>query len=195
MTIKQLPLWTCLSLFFLMVGGTAAAQTGAAAENGLEDFQERLQKYMELHKRVQDTIPPVDEASHPELIIPRQKKLAEGIRLARMRAKQGDIFTPSVRTLIVNIIRKELAGPTGTEARSKIMGEGNPGSPETPAKVALEINATYPAEAPRSTIPPFLLIRLPELPEGLEYRFVGRNLVLLDVKANLIVDILPQAVS
>jgi hypothetical protein len=36
-----------------------------------------------------------------------------------------------------------------------------------------------------------LLDVLPRLPEELEYRFVGRDLILRDVKANLIVDFIP----
>ena len=37
-----------------------------------------------------------------------------------------------------------------------------------------------------------LLARFPKLPEELEYRFVGRTLILLDITANLIVDYAPQ---
>jgi hypothetical protein len=33
---------------------------------------------------------------------------------------------------------------------------------------------------------------LPTLPKGVEFRFVGRNLILLDTQANLIVDVLPN---
>jgi len=37
------------------------------------------------------------------------------------------------------------------------------------------------------------LQRLPELPNELEYRFVGRDLVLLDLEIDLVVDVLPNA--
>jgi hypothetical protein len=37
------------------------------------------------------------------------------------------------------------------------------------------------------------LIDLPRLPSGLEYRIVGRELVLLDSTSNLVVDLLPDA--
>jgi hypothetical protein len=76
-----------------------------------------------------------------------------------------------------------------------ILGEGNPRSPESPAKVTLAVNAPYPSAAPLSTVPPSLLLKLPPLPDALEYRFVGRNLILWDTKANLIVDILPDVIS
>jgi hypothetical protein len=43
-------------------------------------------------------------------------------------------------------------------------------------------------------MPPSVLLRLPKLPKGLEYRFVGKHLILYDMKANLIVDIFRNAV-
>ena len=51
----------------------------------------------------------------------------------------------------------------------------------------------YPLDAPRSTVPPSLLLTLPPLPSSLHYRFVGRDLILLDSVAQLIVDVLPAA--
>jgi hypothetical protein len=41
--------------------------------------------------------------------------------------------------------------------------------------------------------PAVILEALPPLPEELQYRFVGPTLVLLDVHADLVVDILPNA--
>jgi hypothetical protein len=55
------------------------------------------------------------------------------------------------------------------------------------------VNAPYPPNVPYTTLPPALLLRLPTLPDGLEYRFVGRALILRDVDAALIVDFLPNA--
>ena len=34
---------------------------------------------------------------------------------------------------------------------------------------------------------------LPELPDGLQYRFVERDLVLVDIAADLVIDVLPDA--
>jgi hypothetical protein len=39
-----------------------------------------------------------------------------------------------------------------------------------------------------STVPPNVLAVLPKLPDDLRYRFVGRHLVLLDVRSGLILD-------
>jgi hypothetical protein len=40
-----------------------------------------------------------------------------------------------------------------------------------------------------------MLAALPGLPEELEYRFVGADLVLIDVPADLVVDILENALT
>ena len=45
-----------------------------------------------------------------------------------------------------------------------------------------------------TTMPPDLLAVLPPLPPELEYRFVHRDLVLWDVRADLIVDVLRDAI-
>lgn len=44
-----------------------------------------------------------------------------------------------------------------------------------------------------SFAPPPVLAALPVLPVELQYRFVGRDLVLVDIEANLVVDVLPDA--
>jgi hypothetical protein len=59
----------------------------------------------------------------------------------------------------------------------------------------LKVNSRYPATAPLPTVPPNLLVRLPQLPEELEYRIVNRDLILRDVNANLIVDFIPSAIQ
>jgi hypothetical protein len=64
-----------------------------------------------------------------------------------------------------------------------------------PARVpALGINDIYPSAVPLVTFPPALLQSLPPLPEGLEYRFYGRHLILRDAKANIVVDLLRNVV-
>jgi hypothetical protein len=57
----------------------------------------------------------------------------------------------------------------------------------------LEVNQEYPQTSALQSTPPTLLSNLPKLPPELEYRIVGQELVLLDTKANLIVDLLPDA--
>jgi hypothetical protein len=62
-----------------------------------------------------------------------------------------------------------------------------------PTAVQLTVNATYPAAQPLSTVPPNLLAKLPQLPKDVEYRIVGKHLMLRDVDANIIVDFIYNA--
>jgi hypothetical protein len=39
------------------------------------------------------------------------------------------------------------------------------------------------------------LALLPDLPDGVEYRFVGTHLILRDARANLIIDHIPNAIA
>ena len=45
------------------------------------------------------------------------------------------------------------------------------------------------------TVPPNILAALPRLPEDLEFRFVNRHMILLDVHANIIVDYVVNAIQ
>ena len=56
------------------------------------------------------------------------------------------------------------------------------------------VNGRWPIGAPLPTMMPDLLAELPRLPAGLEYRFVGGDLVLLDIDACLIVDVIPDVI-
>ena len=64
---------------------------------------------------------------------------------------------------------------------------------DEPVNARLHVNESYPEAMPLQTTPPSLLLNLPKLPPELEYRVVGRELVLRDVKANLVVDFIPNA--
>jgi len=59
---------------------------------------------------------------------------------------------------------------------------------ENPTWAAMRINSAYPVALPVSTMTLGLLAALPPLPDGLQYHFVGRRMVLLDTQASMIVD-------
>jgi len=56
------------------------------------------------------------------------------------------------------------------------------------------INETYPKGTALSTVPINLLVALPKLPDDIEYRFLGRHLILYDTRTNVILDRIPCAV-
>ena len=57
-----------------------------------------------------------------------------------------------------------------------------------------KVNQLYPTTYPLATFPATLLPILPPLPEALEYRIVQNYLVLRDIEANVILDVMPNAV-
>ena len=59
--------------------------------------------------------------------------------------------------------------------------------------VALRVNMPWPEHISFGFVPSQLLSALPALPAELQYRIIGRSLVLWDHHANLIVDFLPGA--
>jgi hypothetical protein len=55
------------------------------------------------------------------------------------------------------------------------------------------VNDVLPDNIPLTTTPPTLMLKLPELPPELAYMFVGRDLVLKDNRAELVVDLITNA--
>ena len=157
------------------------------------EFNRSVAQYVALHKRAEHNLPTLKPKSTPSEIAARNERLAQAIQASRADAQQGNIFTPAVQAYFLRVLQTELKGKGGKAARATAR-DGNPKGPEHPVKVVVEANARYPKEAPVSTMPPTLLLRLPQLPKEVEYRFVGRDLILLDVSANLIVDFIPNAV-
>jgi len=92
------------------------------------------------------------------------------------------------------IIKQETTGEAGRKNRSMILGEGNPKGPEAETSPKIVIHGPYPSAAPLSTVPPSVLKRLPLLPESLQYRFIGRTLILWDTTGNFIVDFMADAI-
>ena len=59
---------------------------------------------------------------------------------------------------------------------------------EVPEGVQPIVNRTMPDNAALATVPPLLLNNLPRLPDNLQYRFMGRHVVLMDGDTRIIVD-------
>lgn len=156
----------------------------------LKDFQTRLDHYVKTQRVLMQDGPPLKETTEPADINRAQETLAAKIRETRKTAKQGDIFTPQVATMFKSLMYPELKGAAGRETRSELKDEA-----PTTAEVPLKINGNYPQSQPLSTVPPNVLATLPVLPSDVEYRVVGKHLILRDVDANIIVDYVPNAIQ
>ena len=152
----------------------------------LQDFQHRIDQYMDLHKRLEKQSPPLKEADDPARIKASQEALAKAIRSARADAKPGDIFSPEIAERLRALIHPQVAGAKGAQTKEAI-------KEDAPPPIALKVNASYPEQAPLPSVPPNVLANLPQLPKDLEFRIVGNDLILRDVHANLIVDFMRHA--
>jgi hypothetical protein len=151
-----------------------------------KDFFDHVRAYMKVHDSAEARVPSLKETSDPRQVSAREKALADEIRVERAGAQQGDVFSPAAA--------KEIGIVVAEDFRGRPLRVQNAILVEVPVKVPPAINTDYPTTLPLATVPPSLLQKLPTLPEELEYRFLGRHLILRDIKANLIVDFIPDVV-
>ena len=165
-----------------------AAQTPVNPDAALlADFTARVKAYHDLRAKADNGTPPLKETKNPAEIEAAEKARAARIRAARATAKQGDIFTPAIEKKFRSLLKWETTGTDGAKVKKAIVDE----KPLVP----LVVNGEYPKAEPLATVPPAVLKALPELPDGIEYRFVRRHLILRDTQANLIVDFILNAIQ
>ncbi|HKV27355.1 MAG TPA: hypothetical protein VJN90_03640 [Candidatus Acidoferrales bacterium] len=185
-----------LLLVGLLAGGWARALPGQGLANqsqpkadpGFEEFLDRVNTYVRLHNSLDSTLPKLKTTDRPEVITAHERALAIKIGEARPTARPGDIFTRRARIAFRRAIRSEFQGSDGNAARTTIR-QGEPLK-----EIHLRPNEIYPEGAPFTTVPPTLLLKFPKLPDTVAYRIVGRDLVLLDVKGNVVVDVMHEAI-
>jgi hypothetical protein len=175
----------------------SASQQTKPEENAspeAKEFMANVQKYLDVQKKAVSKVPALSKKEEdPAVIAKHQQQCADAIKALRPNAKRGEIFTPVSAKWIKANLKQALKGQAGAAARKTLLGEGNPKA-ESAKPINLAINATYPPSAPFSTVPPSVLMALPTLPKELEFRFVGRDVIVRDTLANIIVDVLHEAV-
>lgn len=175
----------------LILGLIAYASAGVLAQTQVNygaavmaGFKTRVDAYVELRKKIDDGAPPQKKTEDPADIKVAQQAIAERIRAARADAKQGDFFTPEITAEFKRLLRPEVK-EKGTK---ELMKE------DKPTGVPFKVNAPYPDKQPLLTSPPNVLANLPPLPKDIDYRFVGKHLILRDGRANLILDYILNAI-
>jgi hypothetical protein len=147
-------------------------------------FNTRVSAYVELRSELEKGLPAPAVTENPAEIRKVGRALAARIRAARVKAKQGDMLTPAIGVEFRKALLREMNAHTW-----KVIMDDNPGDFEA------QINGAYPEGKPLSTMPPNILAVLPKLPHDIEYRFVGRHLILLDTRAGMILDRIPYAIQ
>jgi hypothetical protein len=166
----------------------APAKKVTADSAGFQEFSARVLLYLRVHKTAESNLPKLKPTANADAIVAHQQELAKKIAEARAKAAGGDIFTPRAQAAFRHAIRSAFEGPDGEHTRAT-MHQGAPLQP-----MALRVNQVYPDGVPFTTVPPTLLQKLPKLPPEVAYRIVGQDLLLHDIRANLVVDIIHEAI-
>jgi hypothetical protein len=146
-------------------------------------FQERVADYVTLHQEFARRL--TARGIEPSAGFAFRYALAAAIREARHGARPGDMFCDSVAPAIRGTVRAYFATQPPS-LWTELLAEMPPARP-------LRVNDSYPEGEPLASMPATLLQRLDPLPEELQYRFFNDSLILLDVDAGLIVDLLGGA--
>jgi hypothetical protein len=152
----------------------------------INDFETRVAKYLDLRKNQAGSAP--RPTNNPEKLADNQQTVAAKVSVLRQDAKQGDIFTPEIAAYFRHQIAATLKGRHGHKIRASLRHA------EPVPALHLQVNQVYPQGVPLQSTPPTVLLNLPPLPKELEYRIVGRNLVLHDIVPNIVVDFIPDAI-
>src|SRR5688572_27414819 len=161
---------------------TAAITAASLRANGAVDqFNGRIAAYIGLHQRLELSTPPLRVTSNAGEIYEAVEAMASAVRAARPDAKAGDIFTPEVaiefRRRLEDGIRAR--GYDAAEIVAWIAEENSEDDEDTlGGDIPLAVNE--PLGCALAMTPPFVFNVLPALSGELQYRFVGRHLVLFD---------------
>lgn len=150
----------------------------AAVRSG---FVARANEYAAMRSKIEAGLPKLSGDATPEQIAAHKAALLKGVRDARKDAKHGYLITPEATALIRQIITTEYQGPDLAELKKTMIEAETAGVP-------VKVNAEYPESKEKVEMPPKLLMVLPELPDILRYRFVGKHMLIVDKENSLIVD-------
>ena len=178
----------CLAL---SVGASVAAaqmqKVSDAEKQTISTFEKRINEYVKLRNQVREKLPTkLSKDSTPEQIHAYMTSFEDGVRAARAGAQRGELFVPEVATYLRNTLREDFKGRDKIELRKTILQAETQG-------IAVRVNYPYPEAKEFAEMPPTLLLKLPQLPQEMRYRFVGTNLLLVDRENNVIVDYMSNA--
>ncbi|HEY6972603.1 MAG TPA: hypothetical protein VJA94_25560 [Candidatus Angelobacter sp.] len=182
--IVAVTLALCMAVPF--AGAGSAGQTDRDI-GALRDFNSRIEQYMTIHRRADTLVPHIQPTSSAKKIIDRRHALAAEIAKQRGATREANIFTPEIDAYFGRLIHAAYQqNARGIETTLECTCPVN--------EEELKPNDVYPEGAEYMVMPSTILLHVPELPPELEYRIVNKDLIIRDREANLIVDILRNAV-
>ena len=181
------PLVPAVAAAMIAFSMSAEAQTTSGDAAAIKQFDAAIAAYLAMRQRLMTEVPGPTAQSTSKQLNQASDALAAAIQRSRAKARPGDLFQPQVADVIKRRVVDTIRRENLAEALAGIDDEER-----GPAKPAIHMR--FPAASPMATMPPSLLAALPPLPPALEYRIIGDVLILRDVEAALILDIIPAAV-
>jgi hypothetical protein len=163
--------------------------TGAAPADAVavQQFEAAVAEYVTMRRRLANEISgPVPNSTSVQLNN-ASDMLAAAIQRSRPNARVGDLFVAPVAP----VFKRTLGDAVRTGELTKVLAAIDD---EEPIVREPQLHLRFPGSAQMATMPPTLLAVLPRLPKELEYRIVGRYLVLRDIDAALIIDYVPDLI-
>ena len=184
------PIIVILTAALLTAPQALIASTPASSDQHpvLAEFRCAVQEYVDLHRRLKTRVPPFEVTADAERNRRAVDGLAAAIRAERPHAQPGDVFTNEGG----RVFRARIHAALDRNAYDALVLLRARDTDDEGGWLPLTINGAFPWLA-GTAMWPFMIEALPPLPAELQYRFVGRDLVLLDVHAEIVVDVLPAA--
>ena len=186
--------WQVAALLLMALIAAAQAQPLQRPEPARQlvaAFEDATRDYARMHRRLESQIGVIEFGTPVAEINRLINALAAAIRAERHDAAQGEFFTRALSSELRTRINDALLehGYTADDVRAAGGVNG-----VDYGRVVLRVNDTFPWVL-ASAMFACVIEALPQLPPELQYRIVGDDLVLIDVHASLVVDILPRALA
>jgi hypothetical protein len=178
----------CACLLMAAAGSPAAGQDRSAPDDdaALRAFVAGLSRYAALRTTLEESLPSFDDSGRdPRTLMLMRRYLASAIRVARHDARQGCIFGPAA-----GMLRETIAHAINDGHIEGLVGEEDVRA--RPFGLDLALNQPVASWA-MSPVPAAVLEQLPPLPAGIEYQLADGALILWDSHAEILVDVLPEA--
>jgi hypothetical protein len=184
--------WTMVSVLASLgcIVNNAQESNAAADAKALQIFNDRVQSYVKVHRQVEQkfNLPHMKPTHSVTKIQQRQHGMAQHIRELRASAHDGDIFTPEVEAYFNRALASAYqANSEGILASLSCVSDV--------VEQKLAANDVYPETWDYNAMPPTILLHIPQLPAELDYRIVNRDLIIRDVEADVIVDVLRDVIT
>jgi hypothetical protein len=163
-----------------------AAVAASPANPAAAEFERRAREYSDMREAIEEKTGELPDEATPEQIEAHKQKFQAAVRAARAGAVPGQLFTRGAQQHIRAVIADEFKGRDRVELLKTVSEAETKGVP-------LRVNYPYPESKEQLEMPPTLLLRLPQLPKQVKYRFVGRSLLLVDRENGLIIDYMTNA--